>query len=305
MAVVPIPLTGPSTRRDAEFSGMAWYGETLVLLPQYPDFTQDGSSALYALPKAQILALLNGQEPGALTPLPVPFNAQGLADSIPGYEGYEAIAFEGERFYVTVEAQANGSTGAYLLAGEVNTDAAILTLDPSVWQYIPGQSGLANNSDESIVVTPDGPVTLYEINGAAWNRAPVAHRFDRTLQPLDAIPFPTVEYRITDATPLDAQGRFWAINYLFPGDEWLVTEADPIAAQFGRGETHAAQPQVERLLEFQYDGAQITRTDTPPIQLRLTLLSRNWEGIVRLDDLGFLLITDQFPETVLGFVAKP
>jgi len=30
--------------------------------------------------------------------------------------------------------------------------------------------------------------------------------------------------------------------------------------------------------------------------------ARNWEGIVRLDNRGFLLATDKFPTTILGFV---
>lgn len=47
-------------------------------------------------------------------------------------------------------------------------------------------------------------------------------------------------------------------------------------------------------------------TNTPPIQLQLIDgVSRNWEGLVRLDERGFLLITDEFPETILAFVAKP
>ncbi len=29
---------------------------------------------------------------------------------------------------------------------------------------------------------------------------------------------------------------------------------------------------------------------------------RNWEGIVRLENRGFLLMTDKYPETLFGFV---
>ena len=307
--VLPITLAGPAAQRNAQFSGMAWYGETLILLPQYPDFAADGTNALYALPRSEVLAWIDraaqGEKPPALLPSPVTFLAPGLADSIPGYEGYEAIAFDGERFYVTLEAQANGQTGAYLFVGRVDSDNNTLSADTSVWQYIAGQSGLSNNSDESILVTPDGPMTLHEINGVEWSAAPLAHRFDAALQPLGAISFPNIEYRITDATPLDGDGRFWAINYFFPGDEWLTPASDPIADLFGRGPTHSTSVQVERLLEFRFDGAQIVRTERAPVQLQLTLLSRNWEGIVRLEERGFLLITDQFPETTLGFVSWP
>ena len=48
--VTEIVLTGPLTDRDAEISGMAWYGNILILLPQYPDF--DGGDHFYALPNS-------------------------------------------------------------------------------------------------------------------------------------------------------------------------------------------------------------------------------------------------------------
>jgi hypothetical protein len=35
------------------------------------------------------------------------------------------------------------------------------------------------------------------------------------------------------------------------------------------------------------------------------LFSRNWEAIVRLDDLGFLIASDKYPETEIGFVPLP
>jgi hypothetical protein len=32
---------------------------------------------------------------------------------------------------------------------------------------------------------------------------------------------------------------------------------------------------------------------------------RNWEGIVRFGDRGFLLATDKFPITMLGYITIP
>ena len=132
---------------------------------------------------------------------------------------------------------------------------------------------------------------------------PEMHRFDFNLRPLSAVPFPNVEYRITDATALDEEKRFWAINYFYPGDKDLLPERDFLAIRYGRGVTHRQQATVERLVEFAYDAQGITRTDRAPIQLLLGDVSRNWEGIARLDERGFLLATDKFPETMLGFVS--
>jgi len=64
---------------------------------------------------------------------------------------------------------------------------------------------------------------------------------------------------------------------------------------------------VERLLPFCYAEDRLSLADQAPIQLQLldAETSRNWEGIERVEDRGFLLVTDKFPGTQLGFVAMP
>ncbi len=141
------------------------------------------------------------------------------------------------------------------------------------------------------------------------NSQPVAHQFDISLEPTDSISFPNMEYRITDATAVDENGRFWTINYLFPGDIGKLDPAeDYLRAQFGAGSTHTISPVVERLVEFQIEADGIHLIDAPPIQLELLDddTARNWEGIVRLDENnGFLIVTDEYPTTILAFVSKP
>jgi hypothetical protein len=114
---------------------------------------------------------------------------------------------------------------------------------------------------------------------------------------------PPLEYRLTDVTEPGADGVFWAINYFFPGEDFLLPSSDPLVERYGRGVTHAFYPQVERLVAFQYTGTAITLLDRAPIYLELPdANARNWEGIVRLDDRGFLIVTDKYPQTLLGFV---
>ena len=109
---------------------------------------------------------------------------------------------------------------------------------------------------------------------------------------------------MTDATAVDENDRFWLINYFFPGDTDLRPLSDPLSQQFGQGTTHQQHEQVERLVELQLGAAAITLTGAPPIQLQLPDdEARNWEGLVHLDERGFLLATDKFPTTILGFVA--
>jgi hypothetical protein len=305
--VTEIPLSGPVAKQSAEVSGMAWYGDTLILLPQYPDFAgQEGDGAVYALPKADLLLYLQGALPGPLEPLAIPFVAPGLAATIEDFEGYEAIAFLGDQAFLTIEASPGREMKGYLVSGTMAPDLSRLAVDTAVVTEIPVQARESNRSDETLLVVGGTIVTLYEVNGAALNASPVAHLFDTDLNPRGTVPFPQIEYRITDATEPDADGRFWAINYFFPGDEEQKVENEPLAGRYGQGPTHAGHEAVERLVEFQYSDAGIRLIDAPPIQLELIpILTRNWEGLVRLDDLGFLLVTDLFPVTILGFVPLP
>jgi hypothetical protein len=155
------------------------------------------------------------------------------------------------------------------------------------------------------MVLHDGSIlTFYEANGANINPHPVAHRFDLSLAAQGTTPMANLEYRITDATQVDGDGKFWVMNYLFPRDaSKLKVGDDPIARRWGRGATHATHQSVERLVELQITSGGVRLTDRAPIQLQLASdgVSRNWEGLVRFED-GFLLVTDTHPRTLFGYV---
>ena len=248
-------------------------------------------------------AFLTGRAAEPLQALPIPLIAPGLRGAVPGYEGFEAIAFDGSRAYLTIEASpVTGMTG-HLVTAEMAPDLAALVVDVPRITAVPSASGLPNKSDETLLLDGESVLTIHEANGAGANPVPAAQRFGHDLRPAGALPFPAVEYRITDATAVDENGRFWAINYFYPGEPELKAAHDPIAGQYGQGATHAGREGVERLLEFQLAADGITLVDRPPIQLELLPDElRNWEGIARLDERGFLLVSDKFPETILGFV---
>ena len=258
--VIEIPLSGPVAQANTEVSGIAWYGDFLILLPQYPDRMSDQEDgALLAIPRDDVLAFLDGEMDGPLGPVAVPLIAPDLAGDIRGFEGYEAIAFVGNRAFLTVEASPGRSMQGYLVMGTIAPDLSALRLDPETLVEIDPQADLSNMTDETVFTVGDMVVTIYEANGANVNPSSVAHQFDMTtLAPLDAVPFPTIEYRITDATTVDEAGIFWAINYFYPGDTKLDPAADPLAAAYGIGPTHAQCEAVERLVAFQYDAAGIS-----------------------------------------------
>ena len=305
--ITTIPLSGPAAHAEAEFSGLAWYGDTLILLPQYPSrFAGGADGALLSLDKADILAYLDGESDAPLEPESIPFVAPGLATSIAGFEGYEALAFHRDQLFLTIEASVAGDMRSYLVTGAVAPDLAGVRLDLSTLTEIPQPIGSPNKSHESLLIARDQVVTIYEANGAAVNPAPVIHRFTLDLEFIGTLPLQSVEYRITDATSLDAAYRFWAINYFFPGESELEPVVDPLAEIYGRGPTHAQYEHVERLVLLQLDAGGVHLVQGPPIQLKLAADdARNWEGIVRLDGRGFMLVTDKFPETILAFVPGP
>lgn len=303
-----IPLTGPAAESDAEISSLTWHGDRLILLPQFPRRSiSERSGRVFALSRADIDAALADSTAPPLAPRTLPVLAEGLGDEAPKYEGCEAIIVRKGRVYLIVEAVAEAGMRAYLVGGTVSTGGDTLRMDARSATPIPLESQVVNMSYEALLAVGDTLVTLYEANGANVNPTPQAERFTTDLQPMEALPFPTIEYRITDVTEPDSAGRFWAINYFYPGErERLDPAPDSLALTYGTGATHRRSEAVERLVEFQYTPHGIRRTKRPPIPLQLAENdARNWEGIVRLGTRGFLIATDQFPETIFAFVPLP
>ncbi|MBN2305182.1 MAG: hypothetical protein JXQ72_11925 [Anaerolineae bacterium] len=308
VVVREITLTGPAAAPRAEISGLDWYGDWLLLLAENPNIyaTDNYAGMFYALPKADILAYLDSDDPAPLEPVAVPVIAPDIAATVPGFDGFEAVAFAGDdQVFLMIEAIGNdGSMRGYLVPGTVGADLESITLDLDAMVEILPQSDTFNMSYESLLILDDTVVTLYEINGAGINATAQALVFGLDLTPQDSLPLAHLDYRLTDVTAVDEDGIFWATNYFYPGEDFLLPEVDPLVEMYGEGATHTEYPHVERLVKFQVTEDGIVLADAPPIWLELPGEdARNWEGIARLDDRGFLLVTDKYPQTILGFVA--
>ena len=304
----PIALGAPLDRDAAEISGLAWYGDTLVVLPQYPSrMNPEGTGHLYGLPRDALLRALDDTAAAPLSPVPIRLEIEDLRGDSATYQGFEALAFSGRRAYLLMEytQRAGGMEGRFLPGALSANRERVALREPDV-RRLPAQAVLRNMSYEALTTVGDTVLALFEANGARVNPEPRAHRFDAGGQPAGTVPFPTLEYRLTDATAADARGRFWVMNYFFPGERGILQPApDSLAMRFGRGRSHRPTDVVERLVEYQYTPAGIRRTDAPPIQLALDAdTGRNWEGLARLND-GFLLATDRFPTTLLAYVPAP
>jgi hypothetical protein len=324
--VIEIDVTFPETAESPEMSGLAWYKDYLIILPQFPHlFKSDYEGKLFAIPKAQILSYLDDKKnkkaiPTAIEPQGIDFIFdKKLLNQIEDFEGYEAVGFWGDRVFITIEASPPRQMMGYLVSGQITTGAnneMTITINRKLIKIQP-QACISNAAYETLVVTKEVVLIFYEGNGVNINASPLAYVYNHDLEFLHAIAFPHIEFRITDATALDTNNRFWCINYFWPDakDKAGYDPAeDPIAKTYGEGKTHKKSEIVERLVEFEYiepnnnKYPKIVLVNSPPIQMELLGAdqndARNWEGLVRLDNHGFLLITDEHPKTILGYITS-
>jgi len=301
--VIPLKLPDRISAASFEYSGMGWFGDYMVLLPQYPegkDFSRKPN--LFAIAKQDLLAAVT--DPDLELPVrDIPIENSDLRSVIKGFEGFESILFVDQNVYMTIESRAGDPMMGYLIRGVVNGDLESITLDVNSLVELRPFSSELNATFEGMTYWNGSLYVMYEHNSMRNVKQPVAYQINPDLENIREIPFPVINYRITDATISDVDGKFWVMNYFFPGDTHLAVDQDSLVEEYGEGKTYAENDPVERLVQLQIENDQISRIDQPPTYLQLldNDIARNWEGLVMLDNLGFLLITDSFPGSVLGF----
>jgi len=309
-SIQEIDLLAPFDRPKAEFSGLTWYGDWLVFLPQYPGkYAEEGSDgSLFYLERDEVISYLEEVDSNPLVPKVITLNADGLSSKFVGYEGFEAIAFLGEKVFLTVESKQKTGMMGYIVTGEINTDNdPVISLDLDSAVEILPQATLSNMTDEALLVYEDHIYTFYEANGQSVNEDPVSHTFTLSLETFAAVDLINIPFRLTDVTHVDEDGKFWAMNYYYPGDRKL--EGDFGNDPFSNLPANEQVPDiVERIisLKFGSDGSIEAWIDEPIcLELQEDGEARNWEGILILDGFGFIMVTDQYPETIVGFVEYP
>ncbi|MEC9447664.1 MAG: hypothetical protein VX932_00165 [Candidatus Neomarinimicrobiota bacterium] len=300
---IEILLTGEATERSLEMSGLAWYNDYLILMPQY---VNESKPRFYYLKKSTINDWLNGKKEKPLNPSKIDIIMPDYFNSIKGYQGFEAICFIGNKAYLIIETKNNDLMKSFIVKGSMDIKSKTLIIDPEKKVEILLPVNIKNMGYESILKYKYRLMVLFEANGINVNSDPKASFYNSSLKQKGHISFPNIEYRITDATELDDQGRFWAINFFWPGEKKRLNPGkDLVLNNTVKGETHQEFEHVERLVEFKIDGKNIYKTNSLPIQLKLNQNSRNWEGVVRMENKGFLMIVDEHPRTILAFIKKP
>ncbi len=307
--VTLIPLAPPLDDPEMEYSGLTWCGDKLFLLPQYPERQNPNEPPrLYYLSKSDIESFLAGQRSEPLKAHAVILLENEIRDRMTFFDGYEGVACDGSTLWLSIEAiSLLGSYQAYIVPAELfeaKDSGLSVSVRTDQIRYVASQSGIRNKGDEAILLDSEHLISLHEINDPRAVSSPKANRVHAVNGEQSSIDFPHLPYRITDASAKDEQNRFWVINYKYSGDRFSRDADDSLADTYGLGASHQIHYNLERLVEYQILSNAIVRTDRAPIQLKLEgKEGRNWEGLVRLNDDGFLLITDKHPKTLLGFVS--
>jgi len=296
--VSEISLKGLITDRKQEISGMDWYGDNLILLPE----NQGGH--LFSIPKSEIFQRLDG-DTTRIHPKKILFNTPDYQSTLPGFDSFESIVFKGNQVFITIEIRFKDAMGAFLVKGKIDPNTLNITVPKQTLVELPIPIFADNMSFEASLLHKKNIISFFEANGKNVVESPKAASYSIRNNTVTTMPMPTLEYRISDASQTDWRNRFWVINYFYFRDkEVLKPENDQLIIQYEEGETHKKYTGVERLVELQVRGNKIVRTNKPPIQLQLVdeKTSRKWEALARLDDKGFLLATDKYPRMILGFV---
>ena len=293
-----IPLLGIINDRDQEISGMDWYKNNLILLPE------NLNGYLFSIPKTELHLRISSIDTTPIKPERIPFKTPNYKESLPGFDSFEAIAFRGDEVYVSIEIRYPDSMATLMARGHVNplTREVVLPEQNLVQFKVP--KFIDNMSYESLIIDGTNIFAFFESNGKNLLDSAYALSYSLKSKLIKKSRMPFIEYRITDVTKI-YNNRFWAINYFFPRDSAILKPFnDPLAQKYGEGETHIRSDRVERLIEFEISKGEINLTDQAPIQLVLEgeKTSRKWEAISKYDNEGFLLATDKYPTTMLVFV---
>ena len=300
-----ISLEGEISERKSEISGLCWFNDFLLLLPQYPNFlTKNENGIIYYIKKGEINNYLFSNASNVISPKTFKIDLSDLDKYFNEGSGFEGISVIDNKIFLTIESMKNGEMQSLIISGDIDSTNKTISLDKNSIKNIPVSAEIFNLSCEAIASKNDTIIPIYEANGKNVNPNTFVNIFNNNLEIQEKINFPNVEYRITDATIIDENGKFWAINYLFPKDgKKLIPAEDQLFIRYGTGKTHRNSKAVERIVEFELKNHKISITDKQPVYIKLLENdSRNWEGLAKLDEKGFLVITDTFPQTIFAFI---
>ena len=296
-----LKIGGPMKNSDEEISGMDWYNDNLILLPE------NLNGYVFAIKKTELDSRINNNDTTTIFPEQIKFNTPNYKELLPGFDSFEAIAFRGYEVYLTIEIRFVDSMSCLLARGHIDEKTLEITVPEQNLTVIDVPTFVDNMSYESLVVDKNRVIAIFEANGDSLIKAPYALSINSSANDIKKYPLSSINYRIADATKIDKNNRFWVINYFFPGDlKVLKPSNDILASKYGNGPSHSRSNRVERLIEYEIKNGKISLTKSAPIEIELEgeKTSRKWEALARYGNEGFLIATDKYPKphTLLAFL---
>ena len=296
-----LKIGGPMKNSDEEVSGMDWYNDNLILLPE------NLNGYIFAIKKAELDSRINGNDTTTIFPEQIKLNTPNYKELVPGFDSFEAIAFRGYEVYLTIEIRFADSMSCLLARGHIDEKTLEITVPEQNLTVIDVPTFVDNMSYESLVVDKNRVIAIFEANGDSLIKAPYALSINSSANDIKKYPLSSINYRIADATRIDKNNRFWVINYFFPGDRKVLKPSnDILASRYGNGPSHSRSSRVERLVEYEIKNGNVSLTKSAPIEIELEgeKTSRKWEALARYGNEGFLIATDKYPKphTLLAFL---
>ena len=142
-----IYLEGPANQRSLEMSGLTWYKDELILMPQYIDHDDP---AFYAISKAKINRWLSQKSPSPIMPDKIRLDAPDFRNTIKGYQGFEAICFDGNTIYLIIESKHENLMKSFIVKGRIKRKKGIIIIDEDSLSEIKIPINIKNMGYESI-----------------------------------------------------------------------------------------------------------------------------------------------------------
>jgi len=287
-----INLSQKFSNKKLQISGMDWYGDSLFFLNQIPS---EFNNRIYFATRKEIQASINGQDSLFLNEFN--FQQDGVADQIGKTAEYEGIAFKGDSLYLLIEAEK--PMRSFIIQGL--KDSSSLTLFPQTLTEIPIQKGLHEIACEALLINENRIYVFYEAYGVNVNNDPEVFCYDLSLNRMQSLAFENIEYRITDATRIQADHSFWILNHFWPGEMELLKPAMELLfpSTFDNNKEG-----VNRLIQLELKEDRIRIKNDHP--LMLPPRHWNWEALTLFDANTFLIVNDEFSappnRTGLGYI---
>ena len=183
-----LKIGGPIKNSDEEVSGMDWYNDNLILLPE------NLNGYVFAIKKAELDSRINGNDTTTIFPEQIKLNTPNYKELVPGFDSFEAIAFRGYEVYLTIEVKFADSMSCLLARGHIDEKTLEITVPEQNLTVIDVPTYVDNMSYESLVIDKDRVIALFEANGDSLIKSPYALSINSSGNDVIKYPLSSINY---------------------------------------------------------------------------------------------------------------